>query len=58
MYNTFTKIAKDNHIRLNNKAICNAFGCSKEATIKTDINAGTFGIISLSLCLECIKKFQ
>ena len=41
-----------------NKEICNAFGCSKNATEKIKVSAGTFGAISLNLCSTCIKKFQ
>jgi hypothetical protein len=41
-----------------NKEICNAFGCSKNATEKINASAGIYGIISLSLCKNCISKFQ
>jgi hypothetical protein len=41
-----------------NKEICNAFGCSKNATEKISVSAGTFGTISLDLCNNCVKKFQ
>jgi hypothetical protein len=41
-----------------NKDICNAFGCSNNAVEKIDVDAGKFGIISLDLCINCIKKFQ
>jgi hypothetical protein len=40
------------------KCICDAFGCSKEATEELEVNAGTFGTISLSLCSVCIEKFE
>ncbi len=51
-----TTIINDN--KPNNKETCNAFGCSKGATEKIDVSAGTFGTISLSLCSLCIKKFN
>jgi hypothetical protein len=40
-----------------NKEICNAFGCSKNATEKINVSAGTFGIISLDLCSDCVSNF-
>ena len=43
---------------LDNKVICNGFGCNNNAIEKIGVKAGKFGIISLSLCTECIKKFQ
>ncbi len=51
-----TTIINDN--KLNNKENCNAFGCSKGATEKINVNAGIFGTISLSLCSMCVKKFS
>lgn len=40
------------------KNICEAFGCNKEATIKTEISAGKFGIIPLNLCIDCVSLFE
>lgn len=48
----------NNNDKLNNKGICNAFGCFKIATDNIEIDAKKFGIISLSLCSICRKKFQ
>jgi hypothetical protein len=42
----------------NNKNICNAFGCSSNATQKISVSAGTFGTISLNLCNNCIGLFK
>ncbi len=42
----------------NNKNICDAFGCSSEATEKLGVNAGTFGTITLKLCPKCIIIFK
>ena len=47
-----------NDNKLDNKDICNAFGCSKSATKKVNVSAGTFGTISLMLCSMCVKKFD
>jgi hypothetical protein len=44
-------------ISTHNKNICNAFGCCKNATEKINVSAGTFGIISLDLCNDCVRKF-
>ena len=41
-----------------NKDICNAFGCSQDATEKINVSAGKFGTISLSLCNNCITLFK
>lgn len=41
-----------------NKEICNAFGCSKNATKKINVSAGTFGKISLNLCNNCVNLFK
>ena len=43
---------------LSNKDICNAFGCSDQATETIDVSAGKFGTISLKVCSTCLKKFQ
>ena len=48
----------NNNTKLNNKEICNAFGCYKNATEKVDIDVGKFGTILVNLCSECVKKFQ
>jgi hypothetical protein len=41
-----------------NKEICEAVGCSKNATDKINLNVGKFGIIPLFLCKECLPKFS
>jgi len=46
------------HKDTNKEICCNGYGCYENATIKIDVPAGTFGIISLELCSSCIKKFQ
>lgn len=48
----------NNNTKLNNKEICNAFGCFENALEKVDIDVGTFGTISLNFCSQCAKKFQ
>jgi hypothetical protein len=40
-----------------NKQICNALGCSQEATKEITVNVGKFGTISLLLCGNCVSKF-
>ena len=40
-----------------NKQICNALGCSENATEEITVSAGKFGTISLSVCRNCIGKF-
>lgn len=37
---------------------CDGYGCSREATERTNISAGIFGNISFNLCPECIKLFE
>jgi hypothetical protein len=41
-----------------NKDICNAFGCTKNATEKINVSAGSFGTISLNLCKNCVTLFK
>jgi len=38
--------------------ICEASGCSAEATDKIAVKVGTLGVISLLLCNNCVSKFQ
>lgn len=58
MYNpSSTSTIKYNNER-GNKDICDAFGCSKQANNKIDVNAGTYGTIALNFCTECAVKFQ
>lgn len=40
------------------KNICDAFGCSDEATEKLGVSAGTFGTITLNLCSKCVPIFK
>jgi hypothetical protein len=41
-----------------NKNICQAVGCFAKATDKIALKGGTFGIISVLVCRNCIGKFQ
>jgi hypothetical protein len=41
-----------------NKNICQAVGCLAKATDKIALEGGTFGIISVFVCRNCIGKFQ
>ena len=41
-----------------NKNICEAVGCFAKATDKIALEGGTFGIISVLVCRNCIGKFQ
>ena len=53
-----------NPIDTNNKSIsdykdiCNAFGCFNPSTETIDVNAGSFGKITLFVCKSCISRFQ
>lgn len=38
--------------------ICYGFRCSKKSTEKIEVNAGTFGEITLYLCSVCATKFK
>jgi hypothetical protein len=40
-----------------NKNICEAVGCFAKATTTIEVKVGQEGLISLSLCEDCIKKF-
>jgi hypothetical protein len=39
-------------------AICEAAGCVEKATNIVEVDVGPFGQISLSLCVQCIGRFQ
>jgi hypothetical protein len=41
-----------------NKNICEAVGCFSKATDKIALEGGTFGIISVLVCRNCIRKFR
>jgi len=40
-----------------NKNTCEAVGCFAKAVTIIEVKVGQKGLISLSLCEECIKKF-
>ena len=40
------------------KHICEAFNCNAIATREISVKAGNHGIISLSLCEQCVNKFR
>ena len=46
-----------NELKLSNKEICEAIGCSKPATDEISLNVGKLGRISLFLCKDCLPKF-
>ena len=41
-----------------NKNICQAVGCFAKATDKIALEGGTYGVISVMVCRNCIGKFQ
>jgi hypothetical protein len=41
-----------------NNCICEAVDCFATATDKIAVQGGTFGIISVLVCRNCIGKFQ
>jgi hypothetical protein len=41
-----------------NNSICEAVGCFAKATDKVELEGGTFGVISVLVCRNCIGKFQ
>ena len=41
-----------------NNHICEAFGCYKKSTKKIEIYAGKLGKIPLSICENCLYKFE
>jgi hypothetical protein len=38
--------------------ICEAANCEEAATKQIEVNAGTFGTLVLSVCANCVRKFQ
>lgn len=51
----FTTINKPN--RATYKDICNKFECKNLATDEVKLSAGSYGIITLRVCKECINIF-
>ena len=51
MYSNYDKL------KLSNKEICEAIGCSKPSTNEIKLDVGKFGRISLFLCKNCLPKF-
>lgn len=41
-----------------NKAICDAFGYSENATEEISVTAGKYGTITLNLCIDCVNFFK
>jgi hypothetical protein len=41
-----------------NKNFCYAVDCKNEATIEMKLNVGKFGLITISLCKNCLPKFR
>lgn len=41
-----------------NKPICEALGCYDTSTQKIEISAGKLGKFSLSICDNCLHKFE
>lgn len=38
--------------------ICEAWDCNEVATKTIGVNAGTYGVIQLYVCRDCISKFE
>lgn len=41
-----------------NNIMCEAVGCLEKATDKIGLNGGEYGTINLSLCKNCVRKFE
>jgi hypothetical protein len=54
---TPTITTKSSYSDLDNKQICNAFGCYFIATETINVDGGNYGTITLSLCSSCKNKF-
>lgn len=52
-FTTIVKPEKDVY-----KDICNAIECTNLATNIVSINAGSFGIVDLKVCSNCVNIFQ
>lgn len=56
------KVKKSTSINNNQKHLdlrcCYGYGCSNNSAEIIEVNAGTFGKITLFLCSVCIRKFK
>jgi hypothetical protein len=43
---------------VSNNSICEAVGCFQKATIDIEVKVGQEKEITLSLCKDCVKKFE
>jgi hypothetical protein len=41
-----------------NNSICEAVGCSNKATVQLAVDVGLGRTIQLSLCKDCVSKFE
>jgi len=54
---TPTTTTNNSYSNLDNKQICDAFGCSSIATETINVDGGNYGTITLNLCSSCKNKF-
>lgn len=40
------------------ESTCESAGCNNPAIKKIPVNAGTFGILDVLVCIDCVSKFQ
>jgi hypothetical protein len=38
--------------------VCNAFGCDRNGTIKTEVDCGVYGKLEIIVCDKCLSKFE
>jgi hypothetical protein len=38
--------------------VCNAFGCDRKGTIKTEVDCGAYGKLEIIVCDKCLRKFE
>ncbi|MGD9672080.1 MAG: hypothetical protein AB7U98_01220 [Candidatus Nitrosocosmicus sp.] len=54
LFSTENKLDNNQH----QDSTCHRFGCHNIPSEKINVNAGTFGTITLNLCSNCVKVFQ
>ncbi|TVP40447.1 hypothetical protein [Candidatus Nitrosocosmicus arcticus] len=55
---SFSTTKYDSKTERNKVDVCNASGCDRVGTIKTDVDCGIYGILEIIVCDKCISKFS
>ena len=55
---SFSKTKYNGGSKDNKDDVCNAFGCDRKGTIKTEVDCGKYGKLEIIVCDKCLSKFK